>query len=244
MTDQFAVYAQHAARYQELVSYEDIDGNLGRLLKEMICCKNSSVIEAGVGTGRVAALYAASVSAPQKLYLYDQSAHMLEYARQRFADLDNVHCEIKTHAQILTTPPPASIFIEGWAFGHWFLALYPDFQGCFDTYFQTLKAHLKASAQSSRQNEVAQIVLIETLGTLTDAPFSGQRLNLFYDYLEQQQGFDAQVIRTDYVFPSVSKAAELMGFFFGEDMAAQIQRQNLTRIPEYTGVWCWKPKAI
>ena len=43
----------------------------------------------------------------------------------------------------------------------------------------------------------------------------------------------------DYKFEAVDEAAELAGFFFGEEMAEQIRKKGSVVLPECTGVW-WR----
>ena len=44
-------------------------------------------------------------------------------------------------------------------------------------------------------------------------------------------------IRTDYRFESAEKGSEVAGFFFGEEMKERILREQMTVLPECTGVW-------
>jgi hypothetical protein len=47
---------------------------------------------------------------------------------------------------------------------------------------------------------------------------------------------------SDYDFPSVARAAEVTGFFFGADFARRVESERWTRIPECTGIW-WQTPA-
>ena len=227
MEDHFKLYSEAAHRYQELVSYEDAQNQLTKTLLSHVNFEGPGVIEAGVGTGRVTELYAHRA---QQIYAYDQSSHMINYARQRFTNYDHIQYAVKHHTDLLEQIPAAHLLIEGWAFGYWFLELFPNFETCLDPYFTQLKRALQSPAQ---------IVLIETLGTNCEQPFQDQPLNIFYDYLENQQGFQRHVLRTDYQFPSRDKMIELMGFFFGAEMSQQLQTQQMLTVPEWTGCWIW-----
>ena len=83
MPDMFEIYQSHASRYHELVLAEDHQNNLGSLLHQLVDWQDLSVLEAGVGTGRVTQLYIADAA---DAVCCDQSAHMLELA-DRFLPL-------------------------------------------------------------------------------------------------------------------------------------------------------------
>ena len=76
------IYAAHGDRYDELVSREDREGNLGRELVRLVPA-GAAVLELGAGTGRVTRLYAAGV---RSALLCDRSAHMLGRARLNLAE--------------------------------------------------------------------------------------------------------------------------------------------------------------
>ena len=59
----------------------------------------------------------------------------------------------------------------------------------------------------------------------------------YYAWLESAWGFRRETIATDYLFPSISAAVEAVGFFFGEELARQVARDGVRRVPEWTGVW-------
>jgi hypothetical protein len=69
-------------------------------------------------------------------------------------------------------------------------------------------------------------------------PIQLEHLKEYYPWLDDA-GFQKKWIRTDYQFESVDEAAELAGFFFGEEMADGIRKQGSAILPECTGVW-WK----
>ena len=75
-----------------------------------------------------------------------------------------------------------------------------------------------------------------TTGSLTPAPPT-PALAEYYAWLENEWGFQRQVIATDYQFASVEQAVEYTAFFFGEELARQIRANGWARLPEWTGVW-------
>ena len=81
-------------------------------------------------------------------------------------------------------------------------------------------------------------LIIETLGTGVESPAPPGRLIPYYDALTAA-GFDATSIRTDYRFASVEEAESLARFFFGDTLADRVAAENLTTLPECTGLW-WR----
>jgi ubiquinone/menaquinone biosynthesis C-methylase UbiE len=82
------------------------------------------------------------------------------------------------------------------------------------------------------------IILFESLGTGNETPIQLEHLKNYYPWLDEA-GFQNKWIRTDYKFASVEEAADLAGFFFGEEMANQVRERQSAILPECTGVW-WK----
>jgi hypothetical protein len=82
------------------------------------------------------------------------------------------------------------------------------------------------------------MIVIETLGTNVQAPtIPHDLLAAFYRHLEEEYRFTRHVLATDYRFPDYTEAARIMGFFFGEEMCAQIMHAQQAIIPEFTGIW-------
>lgn len=79
-------------------------------------------------------------------------------------------------------------------------------------------------------------------GTGTDKPTPPHAgLAAFYTWLENDLGFHHTTISTNYQFNSVAEAIDLTQFFFGDALANKIKQQQLTILPEFTGIW-WRDK--
>src|SRR5689334_11868749 len=102
------IYRGHAARYEELVAHEDFQRNLGRALREIVRWEGTTVVEAGIGTGRVTSLY---IDRAKRAVAFDRSPHMLAFARRRFAGLP-LRCTRREHRAIGGVK--GEIFVEGW----------------------------------------------------------------------------------------------------------------------------------
>ncbi|HLY26999.1 MAG TPA: methyltransferase domain-containing protein, partial [Aggregatilineales bacterium] len=127
----------------------------------------------------------------------------------------------------------AKMAIAGWVYGH-FVEWYRDrWQAEIARALTELERTLERGGRT---------ILIETLGTghqEPQAPTDG--LERYYRWLEAEQSFRHEWVRTDYLFASVEEAAEVTGFFFGPEFAERVRREGWQRVPECTGMW-WKHK--
>ena len=227
MPDMMEIYQKHAVQYDELVDAEDWQANLWKTLQAVTSWEGKAVIEAGVGTGRVTALYAAAARA---IACFDASPHMLERARLRLARFgDTVSFAVADNLALPRLDGEYDVFIEGWSFGH-------SIMGNPGAEEETTTALLAGASRNLRQG--GKMILIETLGTCVDAPAAPDpALGRFYERLERDHGFEKRTVRTDYEFPDVEEADRICRFFFGDAMGNEVRRRGERIIPEWTGVW-------
>ncbi|MBN1241374.1 MAG: class I SAM-dependent methyltransferase [Spirochaetales bacterium] len=225
MPSMYEIYDKHAAEYDELVDREDCRGELRDFVTAFVR-PGDRALEAGTGTGRVTALYAERVA---RALCCDRSAHMLERARARLA----AHGATIEHRELgnlelarAADSGPFDLVVEGWSFGH----TVSDFSGREDETCDALVAACRACLAPG-----GRLLFLETLGTNSDEPAApAPFLDAFYRRLEDAHGFSRTVLRTDYRFPSVAEARRVMGFFFGEKMAAGVEAAEVI---EWTGAW-------
>ncbi len=240
MPDMYEIYDHHASRYHELVQREDADGDLRKAVFEIVNWRNTRVVEAGVGTGRVTSWYVKYITSA---LLLDRSEDMIDTARTHLSpflhrltfricentDLERMKRQV-IHPDVDNTG--ADIFVEGWSFGHTVLDA-EDQPGGIDERCDQL---VHSSAALVRNG--GTMIFLETLGTNVDEPGPPvPGLARFYERLETSYGFTRHEIRSDYVFDSVEQAADLCGFFFGTDMAESVRSRGSERVPEWTGMW-------
>lgn len=229
MPDMFEIYQSYAPQYHELVLAEDFQNNLGALLYSLVDWHGLSVLEVGVGTGRVTQLYIADVAAA---VCCDQSQHMIDFAHRSLTN----HSSKLTFQQVENTQLPDfdltfDLFIEGWSFGHSIMACTNESEilDVANRLLSNIRKHVLPGSP---------LIIIETMGTNTeDAHPPHDKLACFYKSLTDRHGFQPHFIRTDYRFETNHKAADIMGFFFGEDMKQSVLARGTTTIPEWTGVW-------
>lgn len=231
MTDHFQnIYTHHADRYEALVAREDYQGSILSALQTIRPLAGLDVVEFGAGTGRLTCLLAPLV---KSIHAYDGSAHMLEIAAAKLQamNLTNWQTAVADNRSLPVEDSSADLAIEGWSFGHC-VGWYPD------RWREEVGAALAEMRRVLRHG--GTMVMMETLGTGRETPQPpNEGLAELYAWLENEHGFSATSIRTDYRFESLDEAEQLARFFFGDELAEQVVQNNWVILPECTGVW-WK----
>ena len=229
MPDMFEIYQSHAPSYHELVLAEDHENNLGSLLQQLVDWQDLSVLEVGVGTGRVTQLYMADAA---DAVCCDQSAHMLEFAQKNLAAYSpKLTFHLADNERLPDLESIFDVFIEGWSFGHSIMACDNE-----DEILHVINVLLANAMKNLFSGST--MIIIETLGTNTDvAAPPHEKLKFFYETLLNKHDFNQHIIRTDYQFSTNEEAADVMGFFFGDEMKESILARGTSTIPEWTGVW-------
>lgn len=223
MPDHQTIYQQAALNYERLVSREDYEGNLLKVIQAVLPLQGINVVETGAGTGRVTRLLAPFV---RSIAAFDASESMLQVA----ADLleaggwHNWRTGVADHRHLPVESGSADLVISGWSI-------------CYlvDWNRQSWQADVtEALAEMGRLlRPGGWMVIIETQGTGFTTPHAPDHLVEYYRFLAEQ-GFDSTWFRTDYRFANAREARESSTFFFGEEMAQKIEGVLL---PECTGLW-------
>jgi SAM-dependent methyltransferase len=226
MPDYREIYEHHADRYEELVSHEDHEGNLARVLREVAPGERLEVVEAGAGTGRLTRLLAPRA---RRIRAFDGSAAMIAVATRALAEQSHVELGVAPHEALPVETDAADLALEGWAFGHavgWSPSTWRDELRRWVTELDRLT------------KEGGRVVLVETMGTGVEAPYEGgHSLEPFDAFVRETLGFERHVVRTDYAFPDVESAASTLGFFFGDRMAERVRARGWAIVPEHTAVY-------
>ena len=221
------IYSNHADIYHRMIAAEDVDGNLVPALEHIAQLKGTRALDLGSGTGRLPILlhpYA------ERIVALDLHMGML-HEQQRQQDLLNKTWGL-IQGDLRVLPFPDNYFdlvTTGWAIGH----------------FQSWHAtdwHNQVNRAVNEMLRVVQpggkLIIIETLTTGSTSPAPPtEGLANYYAHLENKWGFSRQEISTDYQFKNLDEAVALAGFFFGEELAQRVQKNNWMRLPEWTGVW-------
>lgn len=210
-----------------MIAPEDADGELLRALERLTPLAGTRVLDLGTGTGRLPLLLAGRAAQIVGLDLHRDM--LRENARQR--GLVNGDWRL-VRGDMRALPFPggwADLATAGWAIGHlrgWYA---DDWQNQIGRVVREMR---RAAAPGGL------LVIFETLttGALTPAPPTPQ-LAEYYAWLEGEQGFRRETLRTDYQFASVDEAVARTEFFFGPELAEKIRANNWARLPEWTGLW-------
>jgi ubiquinone/menaquinone biosynthesis C-methylase UbiE len=221
------IYRQEAGAYDRLVAAEDAGGGLAAALAARLPLRGARLLDVGTGTGRVLRLLA---RAGARVVGVDQAAAMLRVAQGhiRAEELDAT-LALADAAALPVAGGWADGAVAGWVFGHlrtWRADRWRDAIGrCLD--------EMRRACRPG-----ATCVVIETLGTGADAPGPPTpELADYYAWLEGERGFVRATLRTDYRFGSVDEAVQVIGGFFGPELAARVAARGWATVPEHTGVW-------
>ncbi len=222
------VYANHADRYELLVSREDYELNIPRTLNQILNFNSKDVIELGSGTGRLARMLA---PVARSVLALDASPNMLEVtaAKLEEAGLRNWGVAAADHRALPIAGRAADVAISGWSIVY--LVVWNE-----STWESELAKGLDEMRRILRPG--GSIVILETLGTGHESPHPPDNLVEYFSYLEQH-GFEHSWIRTDYRFDSLEEAEDIVGFFYGDAMLDEIRNNDAVSLPECTGIW-WK----
>ena len=234
MPTMYETYQHHHLEYDRLVAAEDCAGHLPEFLKSIVDWRGKSVLEGGLGTGRVTELY---IDRVRSVAGFDREAHMLEAARSRLArHLDKIDLCSADNLALPLLPEKADVFIEGWSWGHSIIDGPGSVEAIAEVLFDNARKNLAVGGI---------VVLIETLGTNSLQPTAPHpRLAEFYQLLQSRFGLRHSAFATDYRFASAAEAADTLGFFFGEAMKQAVLAANSPLVPEWTGVWFGPPLPI
>lgn len=224
------IYASHADAYDALIEREDYQENLLPALAAIAPLDGARVVEFGAGSGRLTRLLAPLA---RQIQAYDASAHMLSVAEAHLKRMGvtNWALGVADNKRLPVDDNGADVAIAGWSFGHsvgWF----PE------RWREEIGAAVDEMARVLRPGGTAIILETMTTGSETPAPPT-EGLAAYYAWLENERGFQSRTIRTDYQFESLDEADRLTRFFFGDELAERVRRENWVILPENTGLW-WR----
>jgi len=223
------IYQTDADRYEALISREDYQGNIMRVLDEIVNADGLDVFDLGAGTGRLTLMLAPNV---KSIRAFDASDEMLRVCRERLVagGFSNWQVDVADHRQLPVDDRSADLVVSGWSVAYLY-SWHPE------TWRAELEKWLGEMKRVLRPGSF--IVLYESLGTGNESPIQLEHLREYYPWLDEA-GFQNKWIRTDYQFESIVEAEELSRFFFGDELGDKVKQNQWVILPECTGVWWLK----
>lgn len=219
------IYRFDAEKYDQLVSREDVDGNILPALRKAAQIDGADIVEVGAGTARIARLVAPYV---RSVKAFDIEPAMVQVARGRCLAFSNVEVNVAGHSVLPLPECAVDASIAAWTLCH-IMRQSPNFERELDSALNEMSRVLKPGGR---------MVVLETLGTGVSQPNPpSEGLRGYYSLLEARYGFQRESIQTDYQFQSLDEAEALVRFFFGDELGDRVVRDKLIRLPEFTGVW-------
>jgi ubiquinone/menaquinone biosynthesis C-methylase UbiE len=224
MPDHTNVYKNEADRYDLLISKQP---NLAKVIEEIRAFEGLDIIDMGAGTGRFTALLAPKA---KSIVAIDSSESMLGITAKKLQDagLANYQSHVADHRNLPIRDQSADLVVAGWSI-------------CYlgSTNVQNWKENIKKVMKEIMRilRPGGSIIIFETMGTGTHTPNPPDYLKNYYSLLENEFGFSYKWIRMDYEFENIQEAEELSRFFFGDELADKVVKQNLIHLPECAGIW-------
>lgn len=228
------LYAERAGHYDRLVQHEDYEGNLLATLNEIHPLENADVIDFGAGTGRITLQLIPLVNSVRT---FDITPPMIRIAHSKLSQSPQSNW-LAGVADSRAMPLPANcadIAVEGWSFVQ--IAAWHA-----DTWQREVDRAVSEMFRVVRPG--GSVILIETMGTGKTEPDPPDPHLLVHDHLTRQWGFSSTWIRTDFLWPSMDVARDVIVPVFGETVleAATESPQGII-LPECTGIWHRRKEA-
>lgn len=226
MPNHSKIYAEQARMYESLIAKQP---SLYETVNAIRPVKGLDIVDAGAGTGRLAAVLAAEA---RSLTALDASEAMLQVASEKLASSgltpERWRCIPADNRSLPLPDNTADLLVSGWSVSYLASSTTEGWQ-------DRLAAVLSEFTRVLRPG--GTLILFETMGTGTEEPSPPTFLLGYYKELRERYGFSEQIIRLDYTFASLEEAQELTEFFFGKELSSKVREHRWTTVPEYAGVW-------
>ncbi len=221
------IYQNKASEYHRMIAVEDVENNLLNALQTITSWDKKTVLDLGSGTGRFPLIFRHH---PLKFFCLDLHMAMLRENKIQRNEMNGKWTLVQGDMRgIPFKDACVDIVIAGWAIGH-LRAWYAN------EWQQQMRKIIKEMLRTAKTG--CPVIICETMSTGSLEPKPPvPDLAEYYHWLENEHGFSRLVIATDYLFSTVDQAVEYTQFFFGEELAEQIRKNQWARLPEWTGIW-------
>ncbi len=168
------IYQSEGDRYEALISREDYQGNISRVIDEIINVNGLDVLDLGAGTGRLTLLLAPRVRSIRAFDAWPKCCGCVASALIA-SGLSNWQVDIADHRQLPVQDHSADLVVSGWSVSY--LSVWNQENGAveLDNWLAEMKRVL-------RQN--GTIILLESLGTGNEEPIRLEHVESTYQWLD------------------------------------------------------------
>lgn len=227
MPDHNHVYQNQTELYDLLISKQP---GLLEVIESIVPVQGLDVLDLGAGSGRLTAVLAPHA---RTVLALDRSAEMLEVNRRKLTSAGITNCRLQTadHRRLPADNESADLIVAGWTICYLASSNAEDYEAKLQQVMEEMHRVLRPGGT---------IVIFETMGTGYETPQPPDFLRAYYALLEEKYGFAHQWLRLDYQFDSLEQAETCTRFFFGDELADRVVRENWVRVPECAGMWWWR----
>lgn len=228
MPDHKTIYKNQAELYETLISKQP---SVLKVIEDIVPIRDLDVIDMGAGSGRLTNILAPHV---KSILALDSSAEMLSINEKKLkkANIHNFKTQVADHRKIPIGDQSADLIVAGWTICY--LA-----SSNVENNVKNIEEVIKEMMRVIRDR--GTIIILETMGTGYELPNPPDFLRQYYSILQNTYGFSHKWFRLDYNFDTLQQAEELTRFFFGDELADRVVKQNFINLPECAGVW-WLTK--
>ncbi|QJD85480.1 class I SAM-dependent methyltransferase [Cohnella herbarum] len=219
------IYDQEASQYHELIARQP---ELRGIIEEIRPLDGGlDIVDMGAGTGRLTTVLAPGA---KSIVALDAAEAMLKITAERLQErgLTNWTTQAADNRKLPLPDRSADLIVSGWSICYLTNSNVPEWEHNLEGIIGEIKRVLRPGGT---------VVILETLGTGHETPSAPDFLQPYYARLVNTYGFSHRWIRMDYSFDDLSQAERLARFFFGDELADEVIRQQLVTLPECAGVW-------
>ncbi|WNQ10906.1 methyltransferase domain-containing protein [Paenibacillus aurantius] len=221
------IYESVSARYDELIAYEDCEGELARYMAGLDL-EGKDIADLGAGTGRLTCLAAPKA---RTVAAVDFAADMLRAAAVKLEKAGLRHWTTRVadlRQRLPLEDRSLDVVMAGWSLCYLCGSGNPDAKRNLDHLYGELRRVLRPGGR---------VIIFETLSTGVEAPAAPHFLEAYFRRLEHDWGLASQVLYTGFRFEDKEQAKRLAGDFFGEALRDKIEAWDSPVVPSWTGVW-------
>lgn len=227
-------YAHHGGTYHRVRSCENLETSVVAALERVARISGAEVVEMGAGSGPVTQ---ALLSRAHYVWAYDQSAHMVETARQLLVATGHSNWSVATgdHRKLPHPGASADVAVAAFTLGPMVTSERDgDWRGALDAAVSEMLRVLRVGGIAAVFE--ATWTWVEPPDGLIEHPW----FRATAERLETEHGFRCLRFRSDIDFSPLREEPELLEMVFGTELTARIKEGNWV-MPQGEGMW-WRTK--